>query len=636
MLVGRVDPEFNTLGTVARIGNVVPDGPGAIATQGNSVWVAPSTGLLTRLERPQAKRPQLDPNASPAGIAVGEGAIWLTDPEAGNVVRVDPSGLLTPITVGNAPTGIAVGGGGVWVADSLDDAVVRIDPDTRSVTATIPVGRSPAGVAYGAGSVWVANSGDGTVTRIDPHTDKPQATITVGGSPQAITIADGKAWVTVDEQSIPPSRGAPDGGTLRLVSSSDVPSLDPATRAARSLPRSCTRPALSSLNYPDKAGPAGSQLIPEVAQSLPARSPDGRPTRSRSAPAFASRHPPIEPVTAQTFKDTIERTLNPGMHSVSLDLPDIVGAGAYMSGKASHIAGVIANGDTLTIRLPPPPDFLARLAQPAGSCAVPSNTPVLPQRREQDPVRRPLLRYVVHASPGGRADAQPQLPRMPTAPLRADRARRRDLPQARGPRNRSRHSPTTPRRPRGAGLRGRRHSSLPTPGSIRRRSAAAARGAQQYFANPPPNSTTSSSTLTGRCSAMSACARRSTTRSTGARWHNSGDGFVPLPAYPTDHYLPPGMPGFRDAHIYPMTPNVVKARSLAPVAVEQPCSTPATSLPAASRPRSSRPTSPRSTSTSRSNLFTETRCSRASNTRRTVRSRLGRLASELLRPRIRC
>jgi len=96
------------------------------------------------------------------------------------------------------------------------------------------------------GSLWVADSGDGTVTKIDPRDYKVQATITVGGSPQAITIADGTAWVTVDEQSIPPNRGAPDGGSLRIVASPDVP---PWTRqqtwAAGSLPHSCTRPALS-------------------------------------------------------------------------------------------------------------------------------------------------------------------------------------------------------------------------------------------------------------------------------------------------------------------------------------------------------------------------------------------------------
>ena len=47
------------------------------------------------------------------------------------MIRVDPTGLLTPIAVGHGPTGIAVGEGGVWVVDSLDDAVVRIDPGTQ-------------------------------------------------------------------------------------------------------------------------------------------------------------------------------------------------------------------------------------------------------------------------------------------------------------------------------------------------------------------------------------------------------------------------------------------------------------------------------------------------------------------------
>ena len=209
VFVDRIDPEFDTPGDRVRIGNVIPSGPGVVAAQGNSVWIAPSTGLLTRLNPTTEKvADQRDPNASPAGIAIGDGAVWLTDTEADNVVRVDPTGLLTPIAVGSGPTGITVGAGGVWVVDSLDDAVVRIDPGSRSMTARIPVGPSPAGIAFGAGSVWVANSGDGTVTRINPNTNRVQATIAVGGSPQALTVADGSVWVTVDAQSIAPNRGA--------------------------------------------------------------------------------------------------------------------------------------------------------------------------------------------------------------------------------------------------------------------------------------------------------------------------------------------------------------------------------------------------------------------------------------------
>ena len=58
---------------------------------------------------------------------------------------------------------------------------------------------------------------------------------------------------------------------------------------------------------------------------------------------------------------------------------DIVGARAYMAGKAAHIAGVTVRGNTLTVRLTAPaPDLPARLAQPF-FCAVPSNTPIDPK-----------------------------------------------------------------------------------------------------------------------------------------------------------------------------------------------------------------------------------------------------------------
>ena len=237
--VSRIDSEFNTPGAPVQIPDLVPDDPGAIAAQGNSVWVAPANGLLTRLDavtgRPQR---QVDPNASPSGIAVGFGAVWLTDVDAGNVIRVDSSGLVTSFPVGNGPTGIAVGEGGVWVVDSLDETVVRLDPDTGAVTAIIHVGRSPSGLAVGDGSVWVAISGDGTVTRINPTTHKA-TTISVGGSPQGLTVAAGRVWVTVDAQSIPPTNAGPGGGTLRMVSFDDVDSMDPAGRASHFLCKCC-------------------------------------------------------------------------------------------------------------------------------------------------------------------------------------------------------------------------------------------------------------------------------------------------------------------------------------------------------------------------------------------------------------
>ena len=397
--VRRIDPQFDTVGPRRRLGNVVPGGPGSVAARGRSVWVAPSSGLLTRLD-PRTGRVahRLDPNAAPAGIGLGAGALWVTDGDADNVTRIDRTGLRTPIAVGNGPSAIAVGAHAVWVADALDNAVVRIDPDTAAVTTTIRVGRSPMAIAVGAGSIWVANSGDGSVSRIDPATNEVAATIHLGGSPHGITVTGARAWVTVDAAPTA-ARLATRSGTLRMETLADVDHLDPALAYAPGAWQLLFATCAKLLNYPDRSGAAGAQLIPEVARSLPARSDDGRTYTFTIRPGFRFSPPSNETVTAATFKHTIERTLSPAMKSpVAYEFTNIAGARAYMAGRTNHIAGVRARGDTLTIRLlRPQPDFPSRIAQPF-FCAVPSNTPIDPGGVRLIPSAGPY--YVASYTPG--------------------------------------------------------------------------------------------------------------------------------------------------------------------------------------------------------------------------------------------
>jgi hypothetical protein len=55
---------------------------------------------------------------------------------------------------------------------------------------------------------------------------------------------------------------------------------------------------------------------------------------------------------------------------------DIVGMHAFRTGKAAHLAGVIASGDRLRIRLvAPAPDLRARIATPAFLCGPGSHAP---------------------------------------------------------------------------------------------------------------------------------------------------------------------------------------------------------------------------------------------------------------------
>ena len=290
--VRRIDPQFETVSRTTRIANVVPGGPGSVATRASAVWVAPSSGLLSRLDpRTSEVAQRIDPNAGPTGIAVGGDAVWVTDNGANTVTRIDSTGLLTAVAVGNGPSGIAVGAGGIWVANTLDNTAVRIDPTTRAVTTTVPVGRAPTGVAVGAGSVWVANAGDGTVTRIDPATGTP-TTIAVGGSPQAIALADGRVWVTVDDQTIGAEAGASPAGSLtstRGWTSTTWIRHSPSPPTAGS---SCTRPAPSSSTTRTRRLRPALSSSPRSPSPCPGDPPTARRTPSRSARASGSRRPP--------------------------------------------------------------------------------------------------------------------------------------------------------------------------------------------------------------------------------------------------------------------------------------------------------------------------------------------------------
>ena len=170
--------------------------------------------------------------------------------------------------------------------------------------------------------------------------------------------------------------------------------MDPALLPARSPRSCCTRPALSSSTIPTSPGrpaPSWCPRSPSRYHPLVRR----QDLHVQDPPGFRFSPPSNEPVTAQTFKDTIERTLNPGMHSVAAQfLSDVVGASAYMAGKAGHIAGVIANGDTLPSSCSrPSPDFLSRLALPASAPCRPTRP--RPQRRAPYPFRRPLRRLLL-------------------------------------------------------------------------------------------------------------------------------------------------------------------------------------------------------------------------------------------------
>jgi YVTN family beta-propeller protein len=60
------------------------------------------------------------------------------------------------VRVGADPFGIAVGEGAVWVSNRRGFSITRIDPKSNQVVRAVPVGNRPYGVTAGQGAVWVS------------------------------------------------------------------------------------------------------------------------------------------------------------------------------------------------------------------------------------------------------------------------------------------------------------------------------------------------------------------------------------------------------------------------------------------------------------------------------------------------
>lgn len=197
--LARVAPGNNAVSHVAALG----DAPHAVAVGSDAVWLTAGNRAVLRVvpaaDPTRAQATTIPVDTPVAELAVGAGAVWVTAPQPGRLIRIDPKTrtVAARVDVGTAPDSVAVGEGGVWVANRVEaGTVTRVDPTHNRVLATIAVGNRPDQVAVGAGSVWTANSGDATVSRIDPATDKVVATIKVGRGPASIVVGAGAVWVS--------------------------------------------------------------------------------------------------------------------------------------------------------------------------------------------------------------------------------------------------------------------------------------------------------------------------------------------------------------------------------------------------------------------------------------------------------
>ena len=303
------------------------------------------------------------------------------------------------------------------------------------------------------------------------------------------------------------------------------------------------------LNYPDKSYPAGLRLIPEIATDQP-RIADGGKTYTftiRKGVRFSTG----EAVTARSFAHTINRLLDPRMRSGNWsDLDDIVGARALHEGKADTVSGVVTRGNTLTIRLT---NAAGDFATTVGTlCVVPASMPIDPDGASA-PTPSAAPYYISEYLPGERIVLERNRHYTGGRPHHVDRIV-------------AFHGGT------GEDVldrieRGELDYGYLAPGAYGERAGELVRkygldNKSRLFSAPALNIrfvvlNTSRPLFRNnpqlRQAVNFAVDRRKLIRERGS-----------YSSYPTDQYLPPFMPGFRNERIYPLEgPDLARARALA-------------------------------------------------------------------------
>jgi ABC-type transport system substrate-binding protein len=172
------------------------------------------------------------------------------------------------------------------------------------------------------------------------------------------------------------STTAPTGGTLKAAWHGGIDFIDPALAYYQESWQIEYVTCVKLLNYPDKPAPAGYQIQPEAASAMPQISSDGL-TYTFNVPPGKYKFNTGQPVTAQTFADTLKRDLDPKQVSpfVSFVGSTIKGASGWKGGSAP-LPGVQVSGNNLILHLTKPnATLVAEMATPF-MCAVPPNTPV--------------------------------------------------------------------------------------------------------------------------------------------------------------------------------------------------------------------------------------------------------------------
>jgi ABC-type transport system substrate-binding protein len=374
-----------------------------------SLWVSkPDAGEIVRLDPQTGDVQARIESFVPDILEFGDGALWVVG--AGRIARVDPatnrlSFEARELALNANLSEIEFGDGHAWTADDVQGLVGKID-STGSVVGTYQAGAGASSLAYADGVIWVGNQDAATVTGINTTTGVV-TTHETGHALSTVAANDGEllvgVWPRVDDYL-----ATMEGDVLKVALADDpfFPAPDPPVNQSFEFRQVGHATCAGLLTYPDEPAPDGWELRPEVAEAFPEVSDDGRTYTYTIRDGFAFSPPSDQPITAETYRYSIERALSAGLGGSSQFigmrfLGDIVGAQAFHDGEAEHVEGIVADGNRLSVTLEAPSgDLPARLALPY-FCPVPIGTPVVFDGLDTRPPLSAAGPYYVHQHFGG-------------------------------------------------------------------------------------------------------------------------------------------------------------------------------------------------------------------------------------------
>jgi hypothetical protein len=171
-------------GTVSRVrasdGRVLDSPPGWTgATGAVGVLVAMGKVFITGQANP-GKLYQIDPTQAPGpvitvtsslgvlstGIAFDGQRIWtanLGSPGSVSIVTLNPLNVATVTAGFSGPTGLVYDGANMWVTDGGDQMLKKLD-SSANIIMSVPVGNAPSHPAFDGTNIWVPNGNSGSLS----------------------------------------------------------------------------------------------------------------------------------------------------------------------------------------------------------------------------------------------------------------------------------------------------------------------------------------------------------------------------------------------------------------------------------------------------------------------------------------